>query len=59
MKTPKKVDQTVNFADKMNKNSKDSNKTSKTKTGKANNKKNMTPNIVSEITTSDSKKTQT
>ena len=52
-KTPKKVDKTVKFADKWDKNIKYSNKTSKIKL-KANNKKNTTSNTISEIQMSDS-----
>ena len=52
-KTPKKVDKTVTFADKSNKDSKVANKTSKSKTFKISKRINTTPNTVSEIQTSD------
>ena len=52
-KTPKKVNKTVKFAGKSKKDSKDCTKTSKSKTVKANNKKNTTSNTVIEIKRSD------
>ena len=53
-KAPMKVVKTVRFAGKLNKDSKDSNKTSKHNTVKANNKNNTTSNTVIQIQTSDS-----
>ena len=52
-KTSKKVDKTVKFVDKSNKDNKDTNKTLKSKSVKTSNKKNITPNTVSEIQISD------
>ena len=54
MKTPKKIDKAVKFADKCNKDSKGSNKICKSKIIKTNHKKNTTSNTISEIQTSDS-----
>ena len=47
------MDKTVKFEGKLSTASKDSNNTSKSKTVKANNKRNTTSNTVSEIQTSD------